>query len=114
MSQGELNAKKIETLTKVARLLGDQIQAQSRAINKIQNEIDWIKESLKRIINEELPVKAEVFQTEDEITPETLQAQEPSVISFSEEEGDKTASKTKKLPSEKEELRQALKIIDNL
>ena len=42
MSQGDLNAKKIETLTKVARLLGDQIQAQSRAINKIQNDIDWI------------------------------------------------------------------------
>ena len=114
MSQGELNAKKIETLTKVARLLGDQIQAQSRAINKIQNEIDWIKESLKRITNEELPVKAEVFQTEDKITPEIIQAQEPSVISSSEEEIDKTASKTKKIPSEKEELLQALKIIDNL
>ena len=48
MSQWEINAKKIETLTKVARLLGDQIQVQNRAINQLQNEVDWIKETLKR------------------------------------------------------------------
>ena len=48
MSQWEINAKKIETLTKVARLLGDQIQIQNKAINQLQNEVDWIKETLRR------------------------------------------------------------------
>ncbi|MHA2288173.1 MAG: hypothetical protein ACXABG_05250 [Promethearchaeota archaeon] len=114
MSQGELNAKKIETLTKVARLLGDQIQAQSRAINKIQNEIDWIKESLRRITHEKIPTKDEISQTEDSLGSEIYQTQENKVISTTAEELEKLPLKEKKIPSEKEELMQALKIIDNL
>ncbi|MHA1994305.1 MAG: hypothetical protein ACW97Z_07180 [Candidatus Hodarchaeales archaeon] len=114
MSQGDLNAKKIETLTKVARLLGDQIQTQSRAINKIQNEIDWIKESLRRITHEEMPEKVEMSRTEDEITSEIFQTQEKKEIATTVEELEKLPLREKKVPSEKEELLQALKIIDNL
>jgi hypothetical protein len=114
LSQGDLNSKKIETLTKVARLLGDQIQAQSRAINKIQNEIDWIKESLRRITYEEPPISSETIRSVEEVTSDIFRPPEGTEISPSELEPDMTSSKVKKIPSEKEELLQALKIIDNL
>ena len=48
MPQLEINSKKIETLTKVARLLGDQIQTQGKMISNLQSEIEWIKETLKQ------------------------------------------------------------------
>ncbi len=114
MSLGELNAKKIETLTKVARLLGDQIQAQSRAINKLQNEIDWIKESLRRITHEDVPVKDETHQPVPEVTSEIFQEGEKPLTSSTEIDLTKTELTVKKESSEKEELLQALKIIDNL
>ena len=114
MSQGDLNAKKIETLTKVARLLGDQIQAQSRAINKIQNDIDWIKESLRRITHEEVPAQAEPIRTVEEVTSDIFRPEEESAASTSEIDLEKNTIKVKKVPTEKEELLQALKIIDNL
>ena len=102
MSQWEINAKKIETLTKVVRLLGDQIQVQNRAINQLQNEVDWIKETLKRnkqgIDNVQAVQQAEI---------------EPGKVDSKSQEIESTTSSEKKL-SDKEELLQALRIIDEL
>ncbi len=113
MSQLEINSKKIETLTKVARLLGDQIQAQSKIISKLQSEIDWIKETLKQSPFEDTTFndsKSAVgnesdFRKNEKSTKKVVIA-DTSKISVQE------TPKEKK--SEKEELLQALTIIDNL
>ena len=114
MSQLEINSKKIETLTKVARLLGDQLKAQGEVISKLQNEIDWIKDNLKEnstksdslaqksatVINEAPEASSVIDQSEHISIPDTSK-----IIS----------QKPKKEPkSEKEELLEALSIIDNL
>jgi hypothetical protein len=105
MSQSEINAKKIETLTKVVRLLGDQLQMQSRAINQLQNEVDWIKESLRTKI-------PELTQVHDQ---SKIQAPEVEALKATTDQSEsKSESSPKKKPSDKEELRQALKIIDDL
>jgi hypothetical protein len=111
----ELNAKKIETLTKVARLLGEQIQTQSRAINKLQNDIDWIKESLRRKTQEDSPSISERPPKIEEVTSDIfLPEQEEPNLSATEPLSIKETLGEKKETSEKEELLQALKIIDNL
>jgi len=113
MSQLEINSKKIETLTKVARLLGDQIQAQNKIISKLQNEIDWIKISLKldkfddtAFKNSKSAVGNESNLRKSEKTTEKVGIADTSKITVQE------TPKEKK--SEKEELLQALTIIDNL
>ncbi len=105
MSQWEINAKKIETLTKVAKLLGDQIQIQSKAINQLQNEIDWIKETLKT-------KKRGIDQVQGEHKKQTSE-NEPSIATPKKLES-KSSTAPKKKASDKEELLQALHIIDDL
>jgi hypothetical protein len=102
MSQWEINAKKIETLTKVARLLGDQIQVQNRAINQLQNEVDWIKETLKR---KKQGINAVPIVQQAEIAPTKADSTSQEI--------DSSTTSEKKL-SDKEELLQALRIIDEL
>ena len=113
MPQLEINSKKIETLTKVARLLGDQIQAQGKMISNLQSEIEWIKETLKQstfedtTLKERKPVvsnKSELVKTEK--TPEEVVIPDTSMLN-----NQKTPKEKK---SEKEELLQAFTIIDNL
>jgi hypothetical protein len=113
MPQLEINSKKIETLTKVARLLGDQIQAQGKMISNLQSEIEWIKETLKQgtfedtTLRERKPVASKGLETiKSEKTSE-----EVVIADTSELDGQKTPKEKK---SEKEELLQALTIIDNL
>jgi hypothetical protein len=102
MSQWEINAKKIATLTKIARLLGDQIQVQNRAINQLQNEVNWIKETLKRN-KQEIDLVPTVEQTE-------IEPKKPNSMN---QEIESSITPEKKL-SNKEELLQALRIIDEL
>ena len=106
MSQLEINSKKIETLTKVARLLGDQIQTQSKIISKLQSEIDWIKESLKHNAFEDTSFKDSKSAVGSEKQIEKVLIADTSKINV------QKPPKEKK--SEKEELLQALTIIDNL
>jgi len=113
MPQLEINSKKIETLTKVARLLGDQIQAQGKIISNLQSEIEWIKETLKQSTFEDTTLKERklVVSNESELiknekTPEEVVIADTSMIN-----NQKTPKEKK---SEKEELLQALTIIDNL
>lgn len=113
MSQLEINSKKIETLTKVARLLGDQIQAQSKIISKLQSEIDWIKETLKQSPFEDTTFndsKSAVGKESDFRKNE--KSTEKVVIADTSKIAAQETPKEKK--SEKEELLQALTIIDNL
>ncbi len=113
MPQLEINSKKIETLTKVARLLGDQIQAQGKMISNLQSEIEWIKETLKQStfedskLREHKPVVSnELELIKDEKTTDKVVIADTSMLN-----NQKTPKEKK---SEKEELLQALTIIDNL
>ena len=113
MPQLEINSKKIETLTKVARLLGDQIQAQAKMISNLQSEIEWIKETLKQSPFEDTTSKESQRGTSNKVeirkSEETIEEVAiPDTSSLTEQK----APKEKK--SEKEELLQALTIIDNL
>jgi hypothetical protein len=113
MSQLEINSKKIETLTKVARLLGDQIQAQSKIISKLQSEIDSIKDTLKQSDFEDKSPRESKSMIGNEVDLQKSEKQAEKVII-----ADTSAIHVQKPPkekkSEKEELLQALTIIDNL
>ncbi|MHA1941410.1 MAG: hypothetical protein ACW97P_06760 [Candidatus Hodarchaeales archaeon] len=105
MSELEIYAKKIETLTKVARLLGDQIQAQNKVINKLQSDIANINNTLTKLTKGkdlELPDLEKIIDTQE---PETIQ------LDRKEEEIENVVPEKK---SEKDELIQALKIVDEL
>ena len=86
----------------ILTLLGDQIQIQNKAINQLQNEVDWIKETLRRR-------KEGVGQNEKVHTIDT----EP-ISSISRSQENKLPTLIKEKTSEKEELLEALKIIDDL
>jgi len=113
MSQLEINSKKIETLTKVARLLGDQIQAQSKIISKLQSEIDWIKETLKQSPFEGTTVKDSKSAVGNESNSRKNDKSTDGAV-IADTSKIKVQEKTKEKKSEKEELIQALSIIDNL
>ncbi len=113
MSQLEINSKKIETLTKVARLLGDQIQAQSKIISNLQSEIEWIKENLKKDVFEDTTFKDSTSAAGNESKfRKSEKPTEKVVIADTSKISVQETPKEKK--SEKEELLQALTIIDNL
>lgn len=113
MPQLEINSKKIETLTKVARLLGDQIQAQGKMISNLQSEIEWIKETLKQSTFEDTKLRDRkpVVSNESELIKNEKTTDEVVIADTSMLTNQKTPKEKK---SEKEELLQALTIIDNL
>ncbi len=105
MSELDIYAKRIETLTKVAKLLRDQIQAQNKVIYKLQNDVEHITKILNRL-------------TEDK----SLKLPDMEIITdlpdLTKNQGDKKEGESEKeIPkkkSEKDELLQALNIVDNL
>ncbi|MFW9903101.1 MAG: hypothetical protein ACFFFH_02100 [Candidatus Thorarchaeota archaeon] len=115
----ETNAKKIQTLTKVAKLLRDQIQEQNKKIDTLQVEIIKMKEEFERIskaigspltITQESTNLVTAPSTEDESIQKELQlprvekVQEKSpIIGISERSQD-----------DKDQLLKALKVIDEL
>ncbi|MFX0014541.1 MAG: hypothetical protein ACFE98_08100 [Candidatus Hermodarchaeota archaeon] len=103
----EINAKKIQTLTKVAKLLRDQIQEQNRKIEKLQEEIAKIKENLDKISASKVsPLKEDIDQiTSSSIQQKQLQKQ-PQILEMTQ--------LRKKTSDDKEKLLKALKIIDEL
>ena len=111
----ETNAKKIQTLTKVAKLLRNQIQEQNKKIDSLQVEIIKIKEQIERI--SKASVSSEAI-TKDNIIPVTTSSTQE--ISFqkdqhlSEKEKLPPISLLDKSPDDKEQLLEALKIIDEL
>ena len=108
----EINAKKIQTLTKVAKLLRNQIQEQNKKIDNIQVEIIKMKEQLERIS------RPGVSHTKESISPvTTLSTQEDSFqkeIKLSEIEKSPAISLSERSQDDKKQLLQALKVIDEL
>ena len=109
----ETNAKKIQTLTKVAKLLRDQIQEQNKKIDSLQVEIIKIKEQLERISNVSAPA---VAISKDNIIPVTTSSTQETPLQKDQELLGKLQPVTlfDKSPDEKEQLLKALKIIDEL
>lgn len=111
----ETNAKKIETLTKVAKLLRDKIQEQNKKIDSLQVEIIKIKEQLEKISKASAP---SVAITKDNIIPVTTSStQEISFqkdLQLSGKEKFQPISLSDKSSDDKEQLLKALKIIDEL
>ncbi len=111
MSSVELNAKKIETLTKVARLLGDQLREQNNKIEQIQKELELLKETIRAKNEESSIVQKDI---------KDLKLPEMTGPAFEEHSAPETAklaqktAKTNPISSEKEELKKALKIIEDL
>ena len=115
----ETNAKKIQTLTKVAKLLRNQIQEQNKKIDILQLEIIKIQEQLEKISR---PGTSSFSHTQESIssvtTPSTQQqslqkeAQSPEMIDKLQEP--RIISLSEKSTEDKEQLLKALKVIDEL
>ncbi|MFX0122921.1 MAG: hypothetical protein ACFFAE_04730 [Candidatus Hodarchaeota archaeon] len=115
----ELNAKKIQTLTKVAKLLREQIQEQNKNIESLQLEILKIKEQLERITG---PSTSPFLQTKENISSVTTpsiqhqpfqkEAQLPEIEKLHEKSP--IISLSEKSQDDKEQLLKALKVIDEL
>ncbi len=114
MTSIEENAKKIETLTRVARLLGDQLREQNRKIELLQEELIRIKNDFSRKkplgLESISPVKEETYSSASIPTSSTDQKEKDQPL-----EAEKvTKPLLKARSSEKEKLKQALNVIDNL
>ncbi len=111
MSSIELNAKKIETLTKVARLLGDQLREQNNKIEQLQIELEKLKELFKSKIESNSAVLTEEkdIKIAEQIKPTLASRQAPEVAKLAQQK-----ATARNISSEKEELRKALKIIEEL
>ncbi len=114
----EVNTKKIETLTKVARLLGDQIREQNIKIDKLQEEINKIQEQLERTTISSVssfPKPEKDPDSETSALPQFQSFQEkpqmPDLTQFMKE---KPRNVLVAKDSDKEELLRALEVIDNL
>lgn len=108
MTSVEENAKKIEMLTRVARLLGDQIREQSKKFDSLQEEISKLKEEL---VLKDVSGVSSLSQTDKVLDPVPSSAQDhqESIQPIEVKQLEKQI-----IPKEKEELMSALKIIDNL
>ncbi|MFX0085272.1 MAG: hypothetical protein ACFFAU_06330 [Candidatus Hodarchaeota archaeon] len=109
----EENAKKIEMLSRVARLLGDQLREQSKKIELLQEEISSLRKELTQKPELKIPSLSRLEEDTNHITSSTSsQANQEAVQSLEiRQEERKIISKES---SEKEELLQALKVIDDL
>ncbi len=113
----DVNTKKIETLTKVARLLGDQIREQNIKIDKLQEEMNKLKEQLERTA---IPGDS-TFQKPEEVsdtdkTPPQIQSfqKKPPLPDLAQVMKEKKPNVFLAKNSDKEELLRALEVIDNL
>ncbi|MFW9778817.1 MAG: hypothetical protein ACFFE8_08185 [Candidatus Heimdallarchaeota archaeon] len=111
MTSPETNEKKIETLTKIARLLSDQLKEQNTKLALLQKEVAAIKIT----IDQGLPLKSASQVASSSLNDESVshtdstphdEKASPSTITATDLPVEKD--------SEKKELLEALKIIDNL
>ncbi|MFX1286181.1 MAG: hypothetical protein ACFFB5_21235 [Promethearchaeota archaeon] len=98
-----INAKRIETLTKVARLLGDQIKEQNQKIDNLKEEIIKLKEHFNQISG---------------LSKSSISDDKADIIASSGLESQPTPEKPTNVlvakDSDRQELLRALKIIDDL
>ena len=115
----ETNAKKIQTLTKVAKLLRDQIQEQNKKIDSLQVEIIKMKEEFERIskairspltITKESMSQVTTSSTEEASTQKEL----PLPVVEKIQEKSPIIGLSDKSQDDKDQLLEALKVIDEL
>ena len=114
----EVNAKKIQTLTKVAKLLRDQIQEQNKKIDNLQEEIVKIREAFERITIPSVSMSPQPKESSDQVTTSSDQLQpfqsRLQITEKNEFKKEKPVSVLTEKTTDKEELLRALKIIDDL
>lgn len=112
----ELNTKKIETLAKVARLLGDQIREQSKRIDKLQEEFAKLNDQFKRTSFHGLSTFSdkEPDQAVSSPTQYLTSQKQPQMPEITNIKKEKTISIPIGKDKDKKELLQALKKIDDL
>ncbi|MFW9856051.1 MAG: hypothetical protein ACFFFG_13435 [Candidatus Thorarchaeota archaeon] len=111
MTSSETNEKKIETLTKIARLLSDQLKEQSTKLALLQKEVTTLKATIDQNLRPNSASEVTTSSLDNESTPHI------SSTPLNEETSLSTGA-VPDLPierdSEKKELLAALKVIDNL
>lgn len=115
----ETNAKKIQTLTKVAKLLRDQIQEQNKKIDSLQVEIIKIKEEFERIsktIRSPLSITKERMSSVSTPSSEDVSIQKELQVPVIEKVQEKSPLivLSDKSQDDKDQLLKALKVIDEL
>jgi len=112
----EVNTKKIETLAKVARLLGDQIREQSERIDKLQEEFTRLNDQFKRTSFHGLSAFPDKKPDQAVSSPTQYQTsqKQPQIPEITNTKKEKPISIPIGKSTEKKELMQALKIIDDL
>ena len=114
----EANEKKIETLTKIARLLRDQLKEQNNKIVLLQKEIAALKASLGQSPQPSLVTDVTstdlAQQSASSIAPSTVPEASLTPPVGSSQSALTTTDFSQEKNSEKKELMAALKIIDNL
>jgi len=111
MTSVEENTKKIEMLTRVARLLGDQIREQSRKIDSLQEEISKLN---KELVLKQVSGVSSLSQSNEVLDPVPSSTQDHQESNQLIEVKQIEKQIISKETSEKDELLSALKIIDNL
>ena len=115
----ETNAKKIQTLTKVAKLLRDQIQEQNKKIDNLQVEIIKMKEDFE-IISKAIrsPLTTTKESMSSVITPSieevSIQKEQPLPEIEKIQEKSPITALSDKSQDDKDQLLKALKVIDEL
>ena len=111
----ETNAKKIQTLTKVAKLLRDKIQEQNKKIDSLQVEIIKIKEQLEKISRANIPPSTITKESTISVTTSTTQDKDfQKEFQVTGMEKAPALSLSEKSTDDKDQLMKALKVIDDL
>lgn len=118
MATPEANEKKIETLTKIARLLSDQVREQNNKIALLQKEIATLKLTFGQSA-QPTPISK---VTSTDLARQSTSSSQPSTVPedfltspvLSSQPAIAPTDISEKNDSEKKELLEALKIIDNL
>jgi hypothetical protein len=109
----EENAKKIEMLSRVARLLGDQLREQNKKIELLQEEISSLR---KEFTQKSIPKVTSTPRLEQDTSqiPSSTNSQVHQEVARPMEVKQVEQRNVPKESSEKEDLIQALKVIDDL
>lgn len=111
----EENAKKIETLTRIAKLLGEQVREQNKKIDKLTQKFTDLKEYINQISPLKISDPAQMGENIDSAPTSFSEIYPPNIKSqIVAQENDKTIRPFVEKSSEKEELLKALRVIDDL
>lgn len=110
----EENAKKIETLTRIAKLLGEQVREQNKKIETLTRKITELKEHLNQISPPKVSVSPQREDKYDFAPTTSFPKIESQIQELDKLKSEKPTGIFVEKSSEKEELLKALKVIDDL